>query len=73
MQLEVNIFIRWEVPPSDLYALIGYSVSTRSHSQGEEEKLDMVQTTEAGQVAEAELDINNLFEVIGKGWEGYRP
>ena len=29
----------------------------------------MVQTTEAGQVAVAELDINNLFEVIGKGWE----
>ena len=25
--------------------------------------------TGAGQVAEAELDINNLFEVIGKGWD----
>ena len=34
----------------------------------------MVQTgTEAGEVAEAVLDKNNLFVVMGKGWERYGP
>ena len=66
MQLEVNIFIRWKVPPSDLYALIGYSVSTRSHRQGGNNKRNRAGTKEAKRMIEEikEEEERQIFKLI---------